>query len=232
MCPNVESDIKILLVVGLLFVSFWSHGCKKKDDQRETSMENQAKEKSSESQQLPSRVETESTTRTKGSPSYVEQSEDKSAPKGAPTRDYFPLAIGNSWTYKCTIPLGREPLFSFVAEVEKPHWSRGHRKGDWIWNYGRCSNAQSGVEKYVISAYDNALDAFRVTSSEGAIDDRKYSLQELVDLYWRYNEYGVWEVARARDLGETILVNGFIGNADIDNLTWLYDCQNFTPCRF
>ena len=190
MYPNLRLPIKILLMVGLLFGSFWSHGCRKSDAPRETSGE--------------------SPTNMNGSQSYAGQSEHKSARTGAISRDYFPLAIGNSWTYKCTIPPGSEPLFSFLAEIEKPHQSRGHRKGDRIWNYGRCSNAQSGIEKYVISGYDNTHDAFRVTSSEGAIDDRKYSLQELVDLYWLYNDYGVWEVARARDLGETILVSGFI----------------------
>jgi len=127
-----------------------------------------------------------------------------------PAKEYFPLGVGNAWTYKCTIRPGREPLFSLVAEVERPHPSRGHKKGDWIWNYGRCANAKSGTETYTVSEYDKVLDAFKVTSSEGAIDSRKYQIQELVDLYWRYNEYGVWEVARARYLGETILVNDFV----------------------
>ena len=124
--------------------------------------------------------------------------------------NYFSLAVGNSWTYKCTIRPGCQPLFSLVAEVEKPHPSQGHKQGDWIWKYGRCYNAKSGIETYTISEYDKSLDAFRVIASEGAIDDRKYSLQELDGVYWRYNDYGVWEVVRARDLGETILVNGFI----------------------
>jgi len=127
-----------------------------------------------------------------------------------PRFDYFPLAVGNSWTYKCTIQPGREPLFSLVAQVEKPHPARGHTQGDWIWNYGRCANAKSGTETYAVSGYDRKLDAFHITVSEGAIETRKYSLQDMEDVYWRYNSYGVWEVIRARDLGETILVNGFL----------------------
>lgn len=147
------------------------------------------------------------------SSSQGSQEPDDAAAKvhsAVPAKEYFPLTVGSSWSYKCTIQPGREPLFSFVAEVERPHPSRGHKQGDWIWNYGQCANAKSGIETYRISEYDPALDAFRVNISEGAIDDRKYSLQELEDVYWRYNEYGVWEVVRARDLGETILVNGFI----------------------
>ena len=125
-------------------------------------------------------------------------------------KDYFPLTVGNSWSYVCTIQPGREPLFSLVAEVEKPHPSRRHKQGDWIWNHGRCANAKSGIETYSISEYDAALDAFRVSVSEGAIANRKYDLQDVVGVYWRYNDWGVWEVVRARDLGETLLVNGII----------------------
>jgi len=45
---------------------------------------------------------------------------DEPSTEETSTRDYFPLAIGNSWTYKCTIPPGCEPLFSLVAEVAMP----------------------------------------------------------------------------------------------------------------
>jgi len=126
-------------------------------------------------------------------------------------KEYFPLAIGNSWSYRCTIREGLKPLFSLQASVEKSPSPYGpHREGSRIWNSGFCSNARSGIETYAIFDYDQEHDAFKVRVSDGAIDDRKYSLQQKGDVYWRYNEYGVFETVRAYDLGETILVHDFL----------------------
>lgn len=138
-------------------------------------------------------------------------------------RKYFPLAIGNEWTYKRTVSQGKKPLFWFVYEVEKPrplnqYWDAriDHPKGSWASYVGNAVDIESGTETYkIVKKTDQVgeykkLDAFEVTVSDKARDGR-YELQKLEGVYWRYTESGfVWEVIRGFHLGEGILVNGYI----------------------
>jgi hypothetical protein len=137
--------------------------------------------------------------------------EVKSEPEnGIMYKHYFPLVVGNSWSYVCTIRPGCNPLFSMIAEVERAQASSKLKQGDWIRDNGKCINAKSGIETYTINNYDITLDAFVVSVSKGAIDKRKYELQGIKDIYWRYNDFGVWEVVRTQYFNDIILVNGYI----------------------
>jgi len=138
-------------------------------------------------------------------------------------KKYFPLAVGNMWTYKRTVSQGKKPLFWFVYEVEKSrplnqYWDAriDHPKGSWASYVGNAVDIESGIETYkIVKKIDQVgeykkLDAFEVTVSDKARDGR-YELQKLEGVYWRYTESGfVWEVIRGFHLGEGILVNDYI----------------------
>lgn len=122
-------------------------------------------------------------------------------------KEYFPLSIGNKWTYQCTIMEGMIPKYAFIGEVEKAHPTTGNAQGDLLLFNANAPSAESCIETYSISQIDNQVDAFVIDVSSDIIINRRCPIFQNVDrMWWRYTSNGVWENIRGQTQGEGILI--------------------------
>ncbi len=131
---------------------------------------------------------------------------------------YFPLAVGNKWTYERTIMKGRNPKHRYVFTVLQDH-PFGHReKGDRILMIGISPEINSRIETYTV--VDNEGKNFEIEGSvKGKDKDAQgfwpYELMSLDKLIWRINKWGnnfvFHEIREGGELGCKVRCSEMIG---------------------